>query len=179
VTTSIITSKMDFAIEAQRRGFKPFPLKPDSAKPAFEQGDLEATQNEAKLLEWWRENPSYNVGISTENLLTLRITERCSPATCQDLAALLTRQGVPSSARTIRGRFKTGVEICLHFSLPVGATVEAQSDVLFAGIDVLSDDDFVVGPGSLLEDHMCKFVDDESLSPASPWLIGSCSAFRA
>jgi hypothetical protein len=58
--------------------------------------------------------------------------------------------------------------------LPVGATVEAQSDVLFPGIDALSTDDFVVGPGSVLDGDMCKFADNNTLSQASPWLMEMC-----
>lgn len=168
------TSKIDFALEARRRGFIPFPLGPDSAEPAFAQGDAMATKTVSLLRDWWKEDPSFNIGISTENLLTLRITERCPPETFKPLAALLLAQKVPSSVRTLRKRPNNGIEICLHFSLPVGATVDARSDVLFTGIDVLSTDDFVVGPGSELDGSVCKFADNNSLSQASPWLMDMC-----
>jgi hypothetical protein len=46
--------------------------------------------------------------------------------------------------------------------------------VLFSGIDVLSTDDFVIGPGSVLDGDMCEFADANSLSQASPWLMEVC-----
>jgi hypothetical protein len=166
--------KLDFARNAADRGFLPFPMGPDSDEPAFPEGDAMATKNKTQLEVWWDEDPRCNVGIALENLLTLRITERCPPETLAQLAVLLKKHDAPKSVRTVREISGGGMEMCLHFSLPNGAVVEAKSDVLFAGIDVLSNEDFVVGPGSVLNGKMCAFVDDKSLSQASPWLLEVC-----
>ncbi len=169
--------KVDFALNAADRGFVPFPLGVDSAEPAFPEGDALATKNKVMLRHWWGENPKYNVGLSLENLLTLRINSaRCSATTFAPLAALLLERGVPSSVKTVR-KLSTApdvVEICLHFLLPDGATVEARGDVLFEGIDVLSSDDFVVGPGSVIDGNGCEFMGANALSPATPWLLEAC-----
>jgi hypothetical protein len=167
-------SKLDFARDAAARGFLPFPMGPDSEEPAFPEGDAMATKNKTQLEIWWDEDPRCNVGIALENLLTFRITERCPPETLTQLALLFKKQDAPKSVRTVRETPGGGVEVCLHFSLPSGAVVDAKSDVLFAGIDVLSNEDFVVGPGSVLDGKMCTFVDDKSLSQASPWLLKMC-----
>ena len=159
-------------IDAKRRGFMPFPLEPDSAEPAFPQGDAMATQHEIVLRSWWNENSDFNVGLSTGKLLTLRITDQ--PETLRPLAALLLEHEVPPAVVTKRVCPNAGTEVCLHFSLPVGATVEAQSDVLFPGIDVLSTDDFVVGPGSVLDSNPCEFAANNSLPQAPKWLMETC-----
>lgn len=166
------TSKLDFALDARRRGFMPFPLEPDSAEPAFPQGDAMATQHEIVLRSWWNENSDFNVGLSTENLLTLRTTEQ--PETLRPLAALLLDHDVPPAVVTKRVCPNAGAEVCLHFLLPVAATVEAQSDVLFPGIDVLSTDHFVVGPGSVLDGNLCEFAANNSLPQAPAWLMEMC-----
>ncbi|WP_271612664.1 bifunctional DNA primase/polymerase [Bradyrhizobium sp. CCBAU 21362] len=165
-------SKLDFALDARRRGFMPFPLEPGSAEPAFPQGDAMATPHEIVLRSWWNENADFNVGLSTENLLTLRITEQ--PEKLRPLAALLLEHDVPPAVVTKRVCPNAGAEVCLHFLLPVGATVEAQSDVLFPGIDVLSTDEFVVGPGSVLDGNRCEFAANNSLPEAPLWLLEVC-----
>jgi len=168
-------SKMDFAFNAADRGFVPFPLGPNSDEPAFPQGDAMATRNKTLLRHWWEEDPHCNVGISLENLLTLRLTKRCPPETLAQLALLFKEHDAPKSVCTRRTSPDDGViEICLHFSLPDGAVVEAKSDMFFAGIDLLSTDDFIVGPGSVIDRNVCAFVDDKSLSQASPWLLEVC-----
>ena len=171
-------SNIDFALNAADRGFVPFPLGVNSAEPAFDEGDAMSTKNRVMLRHWWDENPKYNVGFSLENLLTLRINyARCAASTFESLAALLVERGVPSSVKTTRVVSDTPdavAEVCLHFLLPDGATVEARSDVLFEGIEVLSSDDFVVGPGSMVDGYLCKFVGDNALSLAPPWLLEAC-----
>src|SRR5882724_11082472 len=146
---------VDFALDAADRGFVPFPMGVNSAEPAFPEGDALATKSKVILRHWWDENPKYNVGFSLENLLTLRINSaRCPATTFAPLAALLVEHRVPSSVKTVRKLSAAPdevVEVCLHFLLPAGATVEARSDALFEGIDVLSSDDFVVGPGSMMD----------------------------
>ena len=155
-------SKMDFAFNAADRGFVPFPLGPNSDEPAFPQGDAMATRNKTLLRHWWEEDPRCNIGISLENLLTLRLTKRCPLETVEQLALLFKEHDAPKSVCPRRTRpDDEAIELCLHFSLPDGAAVEAKSDVFFAGIDLLSTDDFVVGPGSVLHHHMCTFVDDK------------------
>jgi hypothetical protein len=170
-------SNIDFALNAADRGFVPFPLGVNSAEPAFDEGDALATKSKVMLRHWWEENPRYNVGFSLENLLTLRINSaRCAPSTLTLLGALLIERGVPSSVKTTRivSDAPAAVEVCVHFLLPDDATVEARSDVLFEGVDVLSSDDFVVGPGSMIDGYLCEFVGDNALSLATPWLLEAC-----
>ena len=162
------------ALDAARRGFKTFLLEPNTNVPLIPNWRDVATTDPDQIRGCWALCPNANIGISTENLLTLRITERCPPATVAQLALLFQEHGVPKSVRTQRAISDTGIEILMHFSLPAGATVKARSDVFFEGIDVVSNTDFVVGPGSVLDGYTCRFVDDKSLSQASPWLMKMC-----
>jgi Bifunctional DNA primase/polymerase, N-terminal len=172
--TAAPISKMDFAHDAARRGFSVFLLEAGTNLPLMPTWREVATPDPDQIRECWALCPDANVGISVKNLLTLRVTELCPPETFKPLAALLREREVPPSVRTVRGRPNKGIEICLCFLIPVGATVEAKSDVLFAGIDVLSNEDFVVGPGSVMDGDMCKFADNNCLSQASPWLMEVC-----
>jgi hypothetical protein len=174
VVREVPIPKVDTAIESARRGLSVFLLNPGSSDPLIQNWRDVATTDPDQIRECWALCADANVGISTKELLTLRITERCPPTTVAQLKSLFDEHDVPKSVCTMRPRPADGIEICLHFSLPVGAAVEAKSDVLFAGIDVLSNNDFVIGPGSVLDDGMCKFANNNSLSQASPWLMEMC-----
>jgi hypothetical protein len=162
------------ALDAVRRGFKTFLLEPNTNVPLIPNWREVATTDPDQIRACWALCPDANIGISTENLLTLRITERCPPATVAQLTLLFQEHDAPKSVCTARERPNRSIDICLHFSLPDGAVMEAKSDVFFAGIDLLSNKDFVVGPGSVLDGNVCTFANNNSLSPASPWLMEMC-----
>src|SRR5471032_2733486 len=74
-------SKMDFAIEAARRGFSVFLLDTGTNVPLIPTWRKVATPDPDQIRGCWALCADANVGISTKTLLTLRITERCPPET--------------------------------------------------------------------------------------------------
>jgi hypothetical protein len=174
--TALLVSKLDFAQEARRRGARVYPLMPNSDAPAFPEADCFASTNEGQVLEWWHENPKRGIGISAEDTLIIRITERCLQQTVQEFSELLKLNAVPLTFRTVRGDFETSrLEICLFYTLPAGAVVPGGRDVFGPGIDVLSTDDVVLGPGSTLTPtDKCEFHGKSMMADASPWLMTRC-----
>jgi Bifunctional DNA primase/polymerase, N-terminal len=162
-TTAVSIPKMDFALDAARRGLSVFLLNTGTDDPLIPNWREVATTDPEQIRGCWALCEDANVGVSAENLLTLRITERCSPASVGELASLFQKHDAPKGLRTQREIPGRRIEILMHFSLPAGVTVGAKSDVFFEGIDVVSNTDFVIGPGSVLDGYTCRFVDDKSL----------------
>ena len=107
------------ALDAARRGFKTFLLEPNTNVPLIPNWRDVATTDPDQIRGCWALCPNANIGISTENLLTLRITERCPPATVAQLALLFQEHGVPKSVRTQRAISDTGIEILCTFRCPL------------------------------------------------------------
>ena len=169
--------KMDFTLDAARRGFSIFLLEASTNVPLTPTWREVATRDPDQIRECWALCPDANVGISVKDLLTLRVTELCPPETVAQLALLFQEHDAPKSVVTRRTTAGDGVEICLHFSLPAGGVVAAKRDVFVRGIDVVSNVDFIVGPGSVLDGYDCKFADAKSLSwrPLGYWRFAACS----
>jgi hypothetical protein len=174
--TALLVSKLDFAQEARRRGARVYPLMPNSDAPAFPEADCFASTDEGQVFEWWHENPKRGIGISAEDTLIIRISERCLEQTVQDFAELLKSNAVPLTLRTVRGEYKTSrLEICLFYRLPAGATVAGAQDVFGPGIDVLSTDDVVLGPGPRSRRRgKCEFHGNSMMADANAWLMQMC-----
>jgi hypothetical protein len=166
-------SKLDFALNAAARGFRAYPMAPNSDEPAFPQADLFATTVESQLLEWWTQWPDANVGISTENLLAIRIDPPCTPAELEHTIGLSFVENSPTQSLSIVGG--KGIATHVIFELPTSATIGARIR-LSENIQVLSseDDDVIVGPGSVIDGKQFKFSHENSLVPAPVWLLEMC-----
>jgi hypothetical protein len=164
-------SKIDFALDARRRGLRVYPLDPNSTEPAFPEADCFATRDESQAKEWWKENPDRNIGIATDNLLVLRV-KTASGATALG-RLLLSRQETTKTARIILDCAGREQESCVLFSVPNGVNVEARSNIA-AGVDVLGFDDVILGPGSVLNGTRCVFANEHPAAPAPLWLMELC-----
>jgi Bifunctional DNA primase/polymerase, N-terminal/AAA domain/Primase C terminal 1 (PriCT-1) len=169
-------SKMDFALEAARRGARVYPMAENSEEPALPEGDCFATTDESQVREWWQEDPARNVGLSAEDALVIRITERCPQNAVADFAALLKAKAVLPTVRVVRSEHYTpALAICFFYKLPIGTAVAGRQDAFGPGIDVLSTDDVVLGPGSTLpRPGKCEFHGDSMMADATPWLLEMC-----
>jgi hypothetical protein len=163
-------SKLDFAQDTRRRGFRVYPMTADGEEPMFPEADCFATIDESQVLEWWEKWPDANIGISTENLLAIRISQLCTPEELEDTIGLSFVKHSPTKSLII-------VDATTHvtFQLPAGVTIGACIR-LSENIQVLSSsaDDVIVAPGSAIEGKDFKFSHENSLVPAPPWLLELC-----
>jgi bifunctional DNA primase/polymerase-like protein len=162
--------KMDSALETSRRGARVYPLAPNSDEPAFPEADCCATTDESQVLEWWREDPDRNVGIATDYLLALHVTTADG---ANSLNEIMQNMPGPAAVKTTRLKLDGDRSYAL-FSLPKGATVPCAADIL-PGVSVLSsDDDVIVGPGSVVNGIRCSFANDRPIAPAPEYLMKLC-----
>lgn len=169
--TDISMSKLDFALDARRRGFMPFPLLPNSDEPAFPEADCFATRDESQIVEWWQEDPERNIGIATDNLLALWVKTASGATALGDL--LRSHQETTKTARIILDRAGREQENYILFSVPKCASVQARSNIA-PGVDVLGFDDVILGPGSALNGTRCVFANESPAAPAPKWLMDVC-----
>lgn len=169
--TGASMSKLDFALDARRRGFMPFPLFPNSDEPAFPEADCFATRDESQIVEWWQEDPERNIGIATDNLLALRVKTASGATALGDL--LRGQQETTKTARIILDRAGREQENYILFSVPKGASVQARSNIA-PGVEVLGVDDVILGPGSVLNETRCVFANECTAAPAPQWLMDVC-----
>jgi hypothetical protein len=169
-------SKLDFALDSARRGLRLYPLAPNSEEPAFPQANCFATDEGSQILEWWGEDPSRNIGLTTDDALVIRITERCLPDKVKAFGALLAANSVPLTCRIVHSELDSPrLEIFLFYKSPPDTTVAGKRNAFGPGIDLLSSEDVVLGPGSTLpEPGKCEFHGHSSIAEANPWLIKMC-----
>ncbi len=139
--------KLEWALRWARKGFRIFPLRPGSKKPRFEGWTETATGNEDQIRAWWAEDPRYNIGVLTNELVVVDIDVKKGKDGLASFAALdlsfddqdtLTTES-PSGGRHA---YYTGP----NRTLSVGR--------LGDGLDIRSFHGYVVGPGSYIDERV-------------------------
>jgi hypothetical protein len=143
-------SKLDHALDHARRGFDVFPLIPNTKLPAIKNWPNEATQDPAKIRQWWAQWPDANIGICTTNLLVVDIDTRNGGH--ETFAALSTVQGLLGNEfpPTAEARTPSGGRH-LFYRLPPHTHVQGGTGKLGPGVDVKSYGGQVVGAGSTID----------------------------
>jgi Bifunctional DNA primase/polymerase, N-terminal len=137
--------KLDHALDHARRGFDVFPLIPNTKLPAIKDWPNRATQDPAKIRQWWAQWPNANIGICTTNLLVVDIDTRNGGH--ETFAALSAVQEFPPTAEA---RTPSGGRH-LFYRLPPHTHVQGGTGKLGPGVDVKSYGGQVVGAGSTID----------------------------
>jgi hypothetical protein len=167
---SAIDLKIDLALDVIGRGFRVYPLAPNSDQPAWPDAKRAATLDENQVEEWWEEDPDRNIGIATDNLLALRVKSEAGGA---ELGRIF--KGHPDTPKTTRIDFIDDDRADTHvlFLLPQGADAQARTNIV-RGVDVLGFEHVIIGPGSVLNDARCVFANENPVAPAPQWLMEMC-----
>lgn len=130
-------SLLDAALAMARRGYRVFPIRPYGKKPAVDAFQFVATTDEAQLRAWWTENPQYNPGILTTDIVVADIdTKKGQYALDNYLAS-------GGHFNTFVVRTPTGGYHC-YFD---GPDSKLAVD-LIPGVDIRSHNGYVLGPGA-------------------------------
>jgi Bifunctional DNA primase/polymerase, N-terminal len=158
-------TKLGWSLALAKRGFRVFPIHgydPDTTyekgpiafakKAAIEQWQFRATDNPEQIRKWWTENPDYNIGILTNQLLVLDID--IAKGGDVSFAALDLLGPLP---RTFAVKTQSG-GTHLYFSLPPHTEVRNSVSKIGQGLDVRGSHGYVVAPGSTVEDRLTRFL---------------------
>lgn len=177
--TGTSMSKLDFALDIAARGLPVFLLKPNSDDPFIPNWRAVATTDPEDIRECWKLCPEANIGISTKGLLIIDIDEDCGPESIAKLKSIFAEHSAQYwqtlGCASICTREQKGKGAFMIYALPPGATVETVIDLLAPQISVFGSNDFVVGPGSTIDDVRHEFVPGNTkIEPAPPWLLELC-----
>ncbi len=190
------SDRLAAALDCVRRGWRIFPLLPNTRTPWKPNGQRFASRETHQVAEWWHENPDFNVGGSTNDKIVVEIVAsgngvdlRGRPrrrlghdgrrregitAFCS-LAAVGGRLPATSVARLLIDARISPIDDCVMFSLPDRVGVAGAVDGLGAGLDLKSYDDFVVLPGSTIDAYASAWKNDREIAGAPDWLVAACS----
>ncbi len=162
------------ALALARRGFKVFPLEPNSkTPPLIRDWPQKATTDTKQIAEWWLVTPTANVGIHCEGMVVVDVDPRNGGDASLDYLEMM--DGVPPTLTTITpsgGRH-------LFYKLPEGHPgVKNSAGKVMRGIDIKSTRGYVLGPGSVIAAGEYKFDPAVTeIADAPEWLVRECGLF--
>lgn len=142
-----MTADLDAALNLARRGFRVFPLEPNSKTPAIMGWPKKATTDEAAIRRWWTDPvlgwpQAYGVGVATgQGLVVVDLDVKHDG----ELALQLLEGANEDLPATLRVRTPSGG---LHLYFRSDAGLRNSASRIAPGIDIRGDGGFVVGPGT-------------------------------
>jgi Bifunctional DNA primase/polymerase, N-terminal/AAA domain len=165
-----MNSKLAAALAWAARGFRVFPLLPNSADPAWKGWTELATTDPAVIRSWW-EGTDQNIGCLTTDLAVFDLDTKPAKDTG------LPRRGIENwlelhggfddtlTVRTRSGGFH------LYYR---DAHVANSAGDLYEGIDVRGYHGYVVAPGSIIDGRGYEVEIDAPLLPAPARIVALC-----
>lgn len=140
----IMTDTMDFVKFYTGKGWQVFPCQPGHKEPAVKWAD-EATNDTARALEWWKYNPSANIGIATGARSGLVVVDiDAGHGGEESIKELAAKHSIPETVTAKTG----GGGRHLIFKHP-GVEIRNSASKLAKGIDIRGDGGYIVAPPSL------------------------------
>ncbi|MBO6539868.1 MAG: bifunctional DNA primase/polymerase [Rhizobiaceae bacterium] len=158
-------ARLEHALALARRGFRVFPLAPNSKiPPAGLLWKQAATTDSAQIRRWWQGEPTYNIGVATGYGLLVVDADVRDGAPGLGSLAMLDRAGLPESFRveTPSG----GRHVYLRTAGEHRNRVKNIPG--YPGIDLRGTGGYVVGPGSVFEGKSYCALGGE-IEPAGEW----------
>jgi hypothetical protein len=183
-------SKLRAALDAVRRGFSVFPIRPyvappDGAsdeelaeakkrakRPAIENWQNLATTDEVQIRKWWKENPNYNIGTPTDGRLVFDIDK--THGGLDTWAALGLQYAFPTTLFTITA--SGGSHII--YARPDHTSVRNSASEIGPGLDVRADGGLIVLPGSTIDGHQYRWGNDKQPAMAPDEIVALGKARR-
>lgn len=149
------------------RGVPVFPCEPGAKRPLTRNGHWDATTDRRAIEQWWRRQPSANIGLPTGKKSGIVVLDvDVDDGGLESLAKLEGEDApLPKTARTRTG----GGGIHVFFRYPGSTEIRNSAGLLGLGLDVRGEGGYVVVPPSRTQGPY-EWVDRSPLAEAS-WLI--------
>jgi RecA-family ATPase len=160
-------SKLEAALDMARRGFRVFPILPDSKKPAIQEWQFAATRDEAKIREWF-EGGDYNYGMVLDGIAVVDIDPRNGGN--DTFPALQKEHGLNAELNpTLVSKTHSG-GFHMVYKLREGVKLKSRAHAFGPGIDLKTGAGaYIVGPGSSINGNKYEILRDRPVGemPAS------------
>lgn len=158
-----MTEMMNNALSLAKKGFKVFPLCPNSKIPLKDSnGYLDATSDLNKITKWWNEDPKRNIGIATGN--GLFVLDIDSPSHNPNINGFDSLSKWEKEYGKLPDTFTVETPSGgrhLYFCLNSNLTCKAN---LLPGIDYRNEKGYIVAPGSIINAKRYKVINDAPIS---------------
>lgn len=139
--------KLAAALEAAARGFRVFPVLPNSRRPAIDDWPALAATDPHQIESWWKADPDFNIGVATGNgMLVIDADAKKGKPGLRSLETLDVL-GLPDSYRVATP--SGGVHVYLHTDTQHRNRVNSIPD--YPGIDIRAERGYVLGAGSTID----------------------------
>jgi AAA domain/Bifunctional DNA primase/polymerase, N-terminal len=156
------------AREHLRNGMRIFAVDPNGKKPAFVGWQYTAPRDHSRIPDWLTENPEYNIGTPTDELLVIDV----DPKHGGSIDVLYGLGPLPDTQVSMT---PSGGQHVMY-DLPPGVRVGGSIGKLAAGIDVRSRGNLIVLPGSTINGRDYRWIEgcspkERKRARAPDWLI--------
>lgn len=161
--------RLQIALQLAAKGFRIFPLLPNSKKPVFNRWPQRATTNPDTIRVWWEQNPQYNIGIAcgraddaTDDVLYLVVVDY-DMKEGQAGAETLAKHQTLGFLETYQVKTPNGVHAYFWGRHRLRNSVSR----IALHVDVRCWHGYVVGPGSTVDGKIYTHIEDSPALPAS------------
>jgi len=163
-----MVEKIEMASELGARGFRVFPLRPNSKVPAVSDWQSLATVDADAIQAWWQSNPDYNVGVATGGgLLVVDVDVKGGNPGADSLIAMESEYGLPRDGFRVTTP-SGGTHIYLRTETPYRNSVNQLEG--FPGIDIRCEGGLVAAPGSTIDGKPYEIAGLGPMQPVPPFL---------
>jgi len=162
---------LENAMGLAAKGYRVFPLVPNSKVPLIDDFPNEATTDENKIKRWWLDPiletvKPYNVGISTDDLLVIDVDNKDGHDTGSKSLETLAAEGrdIPD---TYTQQTPTGG---LHIVYRTDVPLKQGINKLGAKLDTRGKGGYIVGAGSVIDGQKYTVIKDVPAVSIPPWL---------
>jgi hypothetical protein len=139
-----MSTLLEHALDAARRGLKVFPCHPRLKTPATTSGAKEMTSDELQIRKWWAQNPAFNIGCNAGVIVDVD-SGVDSLEQAQNIAKIWS---LPSTLLVRTGR-RPGFGVQFHFTGDVNSQGPFQANGCSGEIRVLSRNYYGMWAGSV------------------------------
>lgn len=161
-------SKLNAALKLAAKGFRVFPLAPNSKIPVVKDFPKIATTDKEQISKWFS-NGDFNIGISTDDLLVVDVDVKNKEKNGIETMAKLNRLGKIFPPTTQQLTATEGAHLIYSTPFPVSNSASK----LGPGLDVRGKGGYVVGAGSTIGSKAYT-MDSKSMNTAPTWLLEAC-----
>lgn len=136
------------AVWYAERGHLVFPLRPGDKTPATRHGFKDASMNPDTIRAWWRENPRYNIGLSTGHLFD--VIDIDGEAGVRSIAAVEDEGRLPAIIGRVNTPGDTRINREPGMHLLITPTGDGCATAIRPGIDYRGIGGYIVAPPSLI-----------------------------
>jgi hypothetical protein len=160
------TTKLEWALDAARRGFRVLPLLPNTKIPAIKNWVNEATTHPVQITAWWTEDPDYNVGGCTSGMLVVDIDPRNGGVeSFKDLELLYDFPLTQAQVTAGEGMHRI-------YDRPEHTWIKNSTSAIAPGVDIKGDGGQIVLPGSTINGNSYRWAKHNAPRVMAPdWLL--------